>query len=154
MCILMYKYVVNIIYLLIFQSYICKYIYNNQGKLNVLIATDVAARGIHINRLKYVINYDFPLNLEQYCHRVGRTGRQDSIGYAYSFLTRNLAMLSKDLIKLLQICKQVIEPNLIKLANDYEIGNIIDGVYTTNDPQNDDDEEEDEDSNDIKENDI
>lgn len=43
--------------------------------MNILIATDVAARGIHIKRLKYVINYDFPSNLENYCHRVGRTGR-------------------------------------------------------------------------------
>ena len=42
------------------------------GKNNILLATDVAARGLHIKKLKYVINYDFPTNLEQYCHRIGR----------------------------------------------------------------------------------
>jgi len=40
----------------------------------------VAARGLHINRLQYVVNYDFPVTLDQYCHRVGRTGRQGNIG--------------------------------------------------------------------------
>lgn len=74
-----------------------------QGKSNILVSTDVAARGLHINRLQYVVNYDFPLNLEQYCHRVGRTGRQGKEGQAYSLLTRNLGMLAADLIKLLEV---------------------------------------------------
>ena len=50
------------------------------GKDSILIATDVAARGLHIKKLKYVINYDFPTSLEQYCHRIGRTGRQGEDG--------------------------------------------------------------------------
>ena len=44
------------------------------GKVQVLVATDVAARGLHIPRLPYIVNYDFPSNLETYVHRVGRTG--------------------------------------------------------------------------------
>ena len=44
------------------------------GKVQVLVATDVAARGLHIPRLPYIVNYDFPGNLETYVHRVGRTG--------------------------------------------------------------------------------
>ena len=40
-----------------------------QGKVNILLATDVVARGIHIKRLRYVVNYDFPSTIEQYCHR-------------------------------------------------------------------------------------
>jgi hypothetical protein len=44
------------------------------GKVNILVATDVAARGLHIPRLPYIVNYDFPGNLETYIHRVGRTG--------------------------------------------------------------------------------
>ena len=70
-----------------------------------MVSTDVAARGLHINRLQYVVNYDFPLNLEQYCHRVGRTGRQGRDGEAYSLLSRNLSMLAADLIKLLEVTK-------------------------------------------------
>ena len=40
--------------------------------MNTLISTDVCARGIHIKRLKYVVNYDFPSTLESYCHRIGK----------------------------------------------------------------------------------
>ena len=40
-----------------------------QGKVSILLATDVVARGIHIKRLRYVVNYDFPSTIEQYCHR-------------------------------------------------------------------------------------
>jgi superfamily II DNA/RNA helicase len=80
--------------------------YKQQGKSNILVSTDVAARGLHINRLQYVVNYDFPLNLEQYCHRVGRTGRQGKEGQAYSLLSRNMSMLAADLIKLLEVCAQ------------------------------------------------
>lgn len=82
----------------------------------------MAARGIHIKRLRYVVNYDFPTNLEQYCHRVGRTGRQGEVGFAFSMLTRNMAMLSNDLIALLNICGQTPEPNLVKLASDFNDG--------------------------------
>lgn len=94
------------------------------GKVPILISTDVAARGIHIKRLKYVINYDFPSNLEQYCHRVGRTGRQGESGFAYSLFTRTLAPLAKDLITLLQSCSQTPEPNLISLCDEYNSGSI------------------------------
>jgi superfamily II DNA/RNA helicase len=88
-----------------------------------VVATDVAARGIHIRRLKYVVNYDFPGSLEQYCHRVGRTGRTEGeSGFSYSLLTRNLAPLAEDLISLLLNCSQVIEPNLTKLVADFKNG--------------------------------
>jgi superfamily II DNA/RNA helicase len=97
------------------------------GKTSILIATDVAARGIHINRLKYVINYEFPSNLEQYCHRVGRTGRQGEIGYAYSFITRNMAPMVGDLVSLLTSCKQTIEPNLLALAEEFARGSFVEG---------------------------
>ncbi|WP_081911616.1 DEAD/DEAH box helicase [Clostridium culturomicium] len=55
------------------------------GKIQVLVATDVAARGIDIEDLKYVINYEFPSAPETYVHRIGRTGRAGSSGFAYSF---------------------------------------------------------------------
>ena len=55
------------------------------GVLKVLIATDVSARGIDIPNVEYVVNYDLPDNLENYVHRVGRTGRGDKKGQAVSF---------------------------------------------------------------------
>jgi len=87
------------------------------GRLLVLVATDVAARGLHIKNLKYVINYDFPSNLEQYCHRIGRTGRNGEAGTAFSFFTRNLAPLAKDLVSLLQRSGAQVDPNLRELAD-------------------------------------
>lgn len=47
------------------------------GKAQVLVATDVAARGLHVRALPYIVNYDFPGNLETYIHRVGRTGARE-----------------------------------------------------------------------------
>jgi ATP-dependent RNA helicase RhlE len=55
------------------------------GKLKVLIATDISARGIHIDQVDYVINYDLPEQAENYVHRVGRTGRGINKGNAVSF---------------------------------------------------------------------
>jgi ATP-dependent RNA helicase DeaD len=53
-----------------------------QGNLEILIATDVAARGIDVNDIDYVINYDIPQNVEYYVHRIGRTGRAGKSGMA------------------------------------------------------------------------
>ncbi|OUS27673.1 RNA helicase [Gammaproteobacteria bacterium 45_16_T64] len=57
------------------------------GQVNVLIATDVAARGIDVDGIDLVINYDMPRNGDDYIHRIGRTGRADSEGVAISFVT-------------------------------------------------------------------
>ena len=53
----------------------------------MLIATDVAARGLDIKGVEYVINYTFPLTTEDYVHRIGRTGRAGSTGLAHTFFT-------------------------------------------------------------------
>ncbi|MGE5381330.1 MAG: DEAD/DEAH box helicase [Methylocystaceae bacterium] len=58
-----------------------------QGDFHILIATDVAARGIHIDDLSLVINYDIPLEKDGYIHRIGRTGRAGNIGRAVSLVT-------------------------------------------------------------------
>lgn len=91
------------------------------GKFNILIASDVASRGLHVKNLAYVVNYDFPSNLETYVHRVGRTGRVDAQGHAFSFFTRSLAPLASPLINLLESHEQDIDPNLVKLAESYKI---------------------------------
>jgi ATP-dependent RNA helicase RhlE len=57
------------------------------GKLRVLVATDIAARGIDIDQLPNVVNYDLPHVPEDYVHRIGRTGRAGSTGHAVSFVT-------------------------------------------------------------------
>lgn len=58
-----------------------------ESKYNVLVATDVAGRGIDVPDVAAVINYDMPHGIEQYTHRIGRTGRAGKSGYAVTFLT-------------------------------------------------------------------
>lgn len=57
-------------------------------KFSILVATDVAARGIHVNNITHVINYTLPDDVETYTHRIGRTGRAGNKGIALSFVTR------------------------------------------------------------------
>lgn len=91
------------------------------GKSTILLATDIAARGMHVNNLEYVINYDFPESLEQYVHRCGRAGRtqkngKHSSGTVYSFFTRDLAPMAKDVVELLRATDSFLDPNLIELV--------------------------------------
>ena len=55
------------------------------GKIRIVVATDVAGRGIHVDDIEYVINFDFPYEAEDYVHRIGRTGRAGNTGIAISF---------------------------------------------------------------------
>jgi ATP-dependent RNA helicase RhlE len=57
------------------------------GAVRVLVATDIAARGIDVDGISHVVNYDFPMHAEDYVHRIGRTGRAQAIGDAISFVT-------------------------------------------------------------------
>src|SRR5207253_3726462 len=57
------------------------------GAVRVLVATDIAARGIDVEGISHVINFDFPPQPEDYVHRIGRTGRAHAIGDAISFVT-------------------------------------------------------------------
>ena len=86
------------------------------GKTPVLVATDVAGRGLDVAGLECVVNWDFPGSIEQYQHRIGRAGRNEKVGSALSFFTRKFAPLAKDLIELLQIAEQFVDPNLKILA--------------------------------------
>ncbi len=58
------------------------------GEVRVLVATDIAARGIDVDGISHVVNFDFPLHAEDYVHRIGRTGRAHAIGDAISFVTK------------------------------------------------------------------
>jgi ATP-dependent RNA helicase RhlE len=57
------------------------------GAARVLVATDIAARGIDVDGISHVVNFDFPMHAEDYVHRIGRTGRAEQSGVALSFIT-------------------------------------------------------------------
>ncbi|ERM57582.1 MULTISPECIES: DEAD/DEAH box helicase [Vibrio] len=71
------------------------------GKVRALIATDVAARGIDIQQLEQVVNYDLPFKAEDYVHRIGRTGRAGNSGLAISLMSQDEAYLLGDIERLL-----------------------------------------------------
>ncbi len=69
------------------------------GKLDILVATDVAARGLDVERVSHVVNYDIPTDPESYVHRIGRTGRAGRSGDAISFVTPRERYLLKHIEK-------------------------------------------------------
>ncbi|KAH8860279.1 putative ATP-dependent RNA helicase DDX5 [Schistosoma japonicum] len=86
------------------------------GRMNILIATDVASRGLDIDNIEYVVNFDFPNQTEDYIHRIGRTARSDKRGTAFTFFTYKNARQARDLIEILDEANQEITPELIQLA--------------------------------------
>ncbi|NKF49813.1 DEAD/DEAH box helicase [Shewanella sp. WXL01] len=72
-----------------------------EGKARVMVATEVAARGLDIQDLEYVVNYDLPFLAEDYVHRIGRTGRAGKTGVAISFVSREEERTLKDIQKLI-----------------------------------------------------
>ena len=66
-----------------------------EGRIHILVATDVAARGLDVSSITHVINYDLPNNVEDYVHRIGRTGRAGASGFAFSFAANRDAGLVK-----------------------------------------------------------
>jgi ATP-dependent RNA helicase DDX5/DBP2 len=75
-----------------------------------------------VKDIKCVVNYDFPSSLEDYVHRIGRTGRAGAKGTAYSFFTRANAKYAKDLIKILQDAGQIVSPALSELTRSAGFG--------------------------------
>ncbi len=71
------------------------------GSIRVLVATDVAARGLDIEALPYVVNYDLPHNPEDYVHRIGRTGRAGALGEAISLVSEAETRYLKDIERLI-----------------------------------------------------
>ncbi|KAM9990305.1 hypothetical protein ACTFIY_006339 [Dictyostelium cf. discoideum] len=86
------------------------------GMVPIMIATDVASRGLDIKDIKYVVNYDFPNTIEVYIHRIGRTARAGASGVSYSLLTTDNARLANELIKVLTEAKQKIPIELSNLS--------------------------------------
>jgi len=71
-------------------------------KSAILLATDVASRGLDVKDISLVLNYDMPTNIEDYVHRIGRTGRAGAKGVAHSFVTRQEIGIAPDLVKVLR----------------------------------------------------
>ncbi|KAM3966404.1 LOW QUALITY PROTEIN: ATP-dependent RNA helicase p62 [Aphomia sociella] len=88
-----------------------------QGRASILVATDVAARGLDVDGIKYVINFDYPNSSEDYIHRIGRTGRSKTKGTSYAFFTPSNSRQAKDLVSVLQEANQTVNPQLQSMAD-------------------------------------
>lgn len=86
------------------------------GASPVMVATDVAARGLDVKDVKVVINYDFPNQVEDYVHRIGRTGRAGHTGVAYSLFTASDCKKAKALVDVLRQTNQNIPDELMKMV--------------------------------------
>ena len=100
-----------------------------RGKLNVLVATDVAARGIDIVDIEAVFNYDLPHDKEDYVHRIGRTGRAGRTGYAFTFVAGKEIYRLRDIEEFAktEIKKQKVPSfkQIDKIKNNLILNNVI-----------------------------
>lgn len=88
------------------------------GKLDILVATDVAARGLDVDRISHVVNFDIPTDSEPYVHRIGRTGRAGRTGDAISFVTPRERSL---LARIEKATKQPITPMQLPSVEDVNV---------------------------------
>lgn len=99
------------------------------GDRPILVATAVAARGLDIPHVKHVINFDLPSDIEEYVHRIGRTGRMGNLGVATSFFNDKNRSIASDLLELLVETKQDVPTFLEESANDRSYGGGRRGGY-------------------------
>ncbi|XP_049517456.1 probable ATP-dependent RNA helicase DDX43 isoform X2 [Dermacentor silvarum] len=90
------------------------------GRVRILIATDVAARGLDIKDVTHIFNYDFPHNVEEYVHRVGRTGRAGRTGTAITLITRSNWRQARELISILEEASQEVPTELYAMADRFD----------------------------------
>lgn len=107
--------------------------YRNREK-DVLVATDVASKGLDFQNVQHVINYDLPDDIENYVHRIGRTGRSDTSGLATTFVNKaNEEPILLDLKHLLMESKQKVPPFLLEVCAEnelaLEVGNTVGCSY-------------------------
>jgi len=90
------------------------------GDCKILVATSVAARGLDVPSIRLVVNYDVPNHLEDYVHRVGRTGRAGNTGTAYTFITPDEDQYARDIVHALTASNAKISEALQKMVDDFE----------------------------------
>ncbi|XP_026073647.1 ATP-dependent RNA helicase DDX3X-like isoform X12 [Carassius auratus] len=90
------------------------------GRCPIMVATAVAARGLDISNVKHVINFDLPSDIEEYVHRIGRTGRVGNLGLATSFYNDKNSNITKDLLDILVEAKQEVPSWLENLAYEHQ----------------------------------
>lgn len=90
------------------------------GTVHILIATDVAARGLDIKDVTHIFNYDFPRNVEEYVHRVGRTGRAGRNGESITLVTRENWRQARELINILEEANQEVPEGLYSMADRFD----------------------------------
>lgn len=88
------------------------------GKTPILVATAVAARGLDIPNVTHVINYDLPSDIDDYVHRIGRTGRAGNTGVSTAFFNRNNRNIIRELVELLREANQEVPPWLDSMATE------------------------------------
>lgn len=86
------------------------------GDIQILVATDVASRGLDVKNIKHVINFDYGQSTNEYIHRIGRTGRCKSSGTAYTFFTEDNFSHAAELIEILKDTNQLIPSELYSFA--------------------------------------
>ena len=92
------------------------------GRCPVLVATDVAARGLDIPNVLHVINYDMPNEIDSYVHRIGRTGRCGNTGTAISFVNDRSKNILRDVLELLKESHQEVPPWFEQMARGSSFG--------------------------------
>lgn len=92
------------------------------GRTPILVATAVAARGLDIPNVTHVINYDLPSDIDDYVHRIGRTGRAGNTGVSTAFFNRNNKNIVRDLVELLREANQEIPSWLETVAHESAFG--------------------------------
>ncbi|KAJ1735435.1 DEAD-box ATP-dependent RNA helicase 35, partial [Coemansia biformis] len=103
-----------------------------EGKKDVLVATDVASKGLDFPEIKHVINFDLPKEIENYTHRIGRTGRAGKTGVATTFINMNSSeQVLLDLKHILIEAKQRVPPVLFTIADPTDKYRLPDGTLDT-----------------------
>ncbi|CAG7846912.1 ATP-dependent RNA helicase ded1 [Serendipita indica DSM 11827] len=92
------------------------------GRTPILVATAVAARGLDIPNVTHVINYDLPSDIDDYVHRIGRTGRAGNTGISTAFFNRGNKNIVRELVELLREANQTIPPWLDAVLNESTFG--------------------------------
>lgn len=94
----------------------CVFVLKQKKTLNSLDLFWPSFSGLDIRDVKFVINYDFPPNIEDYVHRIGRTGRARTTGTAYTFFTTENAKAARQLVNIMEEANQEIDPRLREMA--------------------------------------